>query len=205
MDNLVNTMRRLKGQAGWLRALRRAPYLQFFKSTARGKENTWRANPWRIYPPLLRAVLDTLEACDRRGHHYYVTNGFRSYETQAERYHAYKSGTGYRAAPPGRSAHQWGAALDFVPDRDLDTPGIQADWEARAYDVLVEESERRGLKAGRDFGDNPHIQIPTYVSGRSMAPLREIWRAAKAEGLDEFASLQRVWDRLYSDKILKEF
>src|ERR1041385_1684173 len=57
-----------------------------------------------------------------------VTSGFRDRMEQQRLWEIYKAG-GPRAAPPGRSAHAWGLAVDGVLDGDPVKFGVQADYD----------------------------------------------------------------------------
>ena len=65
-------------------------------------------------------------------------------------------------------------------DADADRPGVQPRWDAPAYEVLGEETRKAGLLWGGSFGDAPHVQWPDYLTGRSMAPLRNLYLRARA-------------------------
>jgi hypothetical protein len=166
----------------------------------------YRVDPNTLYPPFRERLFVVLQACIDRGAHYYATKGNRSYYEQARLYKAYqdkKAGrpvapgfTGSRAAPAGYSAHQWGGAVDFAPDADIDKPGLQANYSLANYAILIEECERHGLVNGHTFRDAPHVQIPMFVSGKSMAPLRSIW-VKNAKGPTETMKIENgmkaVW------------
>lgn len=60
-------------------------------------------------------------------------------------------------AAPGYSHHQYGNAVDcFLVNRDGD-----ADWDASAagYIAYARVAKELGLRAGRDWGDSPHVQF----------------------------------------------
>jgi len=169
----------------------------------RRKNGKYRADPALIYPPFLEVICTVLSRCMVRGAHYYATSGFRSYEEQEKRHKAYKAGTGTRASEAGRSAHQYGCAIDFAPDGDLDTPGLQAKWAKSYYEVLIEECEREGLVNGHTFNDAPHCQIPRFVKGSSMRPLRRIYLQSRDDGLTTEESLKQVWNFLDSMPVIE--
>jgi peptidoglycan L-alanyl-D-glutamate endopeptidase CwlK len=146
-----------------------------------------------LYRPFLERIEDVLAACHKRGAHYYATSGYRSWVEQQRRHDAYLGGTGTRAAPAGYSAHQFGGAIDFCADADLDKPGLQASWKLPAYSVLVEEVTRAGLVSGSSFNDTPHVQIPRFVSGASMRALRKIVQPILRVGATEAQALRAVW------------
>jgi peptidoglycan L-alanyl-D-glutamate endopeptidase CwlK len=147
----------------------------------------------QLYVPFVARVRVALERCEARGARYYATCGTRSYAEQHRRFTAWKAGQGTRAAAAGRSAHQFGGAIDFAADADLDKPGLQASWRTPAYRVLVEEVTRAGLVSGSSFNDCPHVQIPRFVSGRAMAPLRAVFEHVLRGGGTEAQALRATW------------
>ncbi len=72
-----------------------------------------------------RAFLAMAEAAAEDGVELWITSGFRSQEEQRAFYQAYREGWGNRAARPGHSNHQSGAALDLY------VGGGVYDWLAR--------------------------------------------------------------------------
>ena len=147
----------------------------------------------RLYGPFLVRLKDALTAAQMRGSDCYPTCGWRSFEEQDKRWKAYKAGTGTRAAPAGMSAHNYGIAVDVVPDGDLAKPGLQADYSTPAYRILGEEVRKSGLVWGDSFGDRPHIQAPDFVRGRHLAVLRRIWQRTHG---DEITRLRATWVHL---------
>ncbi len=146
-----------------------------------------------LYGPF-KARLDLLfAACQRRGAFYVVTCGFRSYEDQAVRYRRYIDKTGTKAAPAGKSQHQFGLAVDCVLDTDPIKPGLQADYASHAYNVLAEEIPKFGLITGRHFGDDPHVGAPRFVSGLDLGPLRSRYILAAGTEAEKVAA---VWNWL---------
>lgn len=140
-----------------------------------------RVNLDALYPPFLQVALEVVSRCEKRGAVYVATHGYRSANQQAQMHAdwvAKRPGAG-RAAPAFSSAHQFGLALDFVCDADA-APGVQPRWDAPAYAILGEEARAAGLLWGGSFGDAPHVQWPDYLTGRSMAPLRNLYLRAGA-------------------------
>ena len=81
-----------------------------------------------------------------------VTSGVRSSEKQAQLYQDYISGrSSIIAAPPGRSAHEYGLAIDFVVDDGKDSALQRAvmQWFQSMGGELVP-------------GDPVHVQYPGY-------------------------------------------
>lgn len=81
-----------------------------------------------------------------------VTSGVRSSEKQAQLYADYVSGkSSIIAAPPGRSAHEYGLALDFVVDagKNSDLQRQVMQWFQSMGGELV-------------TGDPVHVQYPGF-------------------------------------------
>lgn len=90
-----------------------------------------------------------------------VTSGFRSLVEQRVLWDKYQAG-GARAAPPGKSAHNFGLAVDVALDGDPDRPGLQPDWKPDPGDgwYWLRDAIRPHprLHHGSSFGDWPHIE-----------------------------------------------
>jgi hypothetical protein len=94
-------------------------------------------------------------------HDFYVTEAYRSPERSAKLYAAYKAGTGPKAAPAGKSAHNFGLAIDVALDGDP-KPGLQMLWNTSHKGWLwlkVEMFKHPRLKNGNTFGDWPHCEV----------------------------------------------
>jgi hypothetical protein len=111
-----------------------------------------------LLEPQFRADLETLLAGSPFT--WLVTSGHRSNAEQSRLWRVHLAG-GPKAAPPGKSAHNYGLAVDVVPDGDTGKPGIQPDWSgssaAWAWLAKAVDAHPR-LRHGRHFGDSPHIQ-----------------------------------------------
>jgi hypothetical protein len=93
-------------------------------------------------------------------HTWYVTEGFRSIERSDQLYALYKAGKGPRAAPGGKSAHNFGLAIDVALDND-DRPGLQPTWDVRMAGwawLKARSVPHPRLKNGWSFSDWPHIE-----------------------------------------------
>lgn len=93
-------------------------------------------------------------------HTFYVTEGFRSLKRSKELYEDYKAGRGPRAAPPGKSAHNYGLAIDVVLDSSP-LPGLQPSWSTKLAGWLWLKwvlTNHPTLKSGWTFNDWPHIE-----------------------------------------------
>lgn len=109
-----------------------------------------------------------------------VTSGHRSNAEQSRLWQIHLAG-GPKAAPPGKSAHNYGLAVDVVPDGDTGKPGIQPDWSGHsaAWKWLGDAVDKHPrLRHGRHFGDSPHIQKVNWAAHKAwadptpMTPLR---------------------------------
>lgn len=98
---------------------------------------------------------------DESPYTWYVLEAYRSRARSAELYRAYKFEGGPRAAPPGQSAHNWGLAIDVVPDTDAGRQGLQPSWKITRPEwqwLKIASIPHPRLTVGWRFGDWPHIQ-----------------------------------------------
>ena len=89
-----------------------------------------------------------------------VLYGLRTGAEQAALYAKYQAG-GPKAAPPGQSPHEYGLAVDIVPDADPDTAGLQPNWNpaSPAWQWLFEAVHRHPrLTSGKAFNDSDHLE-----------------------------------------------
>jgi len=142
-----------------------------------------KVDPTELEPAFRRDVETLLKASPVI---WRVTSGYRSLATQTAwhknwlAYKAYRAGTGPKApfagkaAAAGRSAHNYGLAIDVVPDGDPNTPGLQPDWTPNPGDAWYwlrdSIAPHPGLRHGSHFGDWPHIQKVNWT-------LRKNWKA----------------------------
>src|SRR5262249_4711852 len=92
-----------------------------------------------------------------------VSHGTRSFDEQAELYRKYLAGEGKLAAPPGKSAHNYGMAIDVAVIKGsavVDTPAMWA--------RLGRLGEGLGLRWGHSFRDDDHFQHPGAPGGAEM-------------------------------------
>lgn len=132
----------------------------------------WRRNePGLLEPVFCRDVTTILDPDPVL---WVVTRAFASLAEQETLYRrwiaylAYRQGKGPpapfagKAAPPGRSAHNYGLAIDVVPDADPLAPGLQPDWDPKPgdawHDLAATLDAHPRLRHGRHFGDWPHIE-----------------------------------------------
>lgn len=146
-----------------------------------------------IYPPFLKKVLDVIAACRARGSEYWATRGTASWLEQHKLRLAYLQG-GPRAAEAGYSQHNYGLAIDFAPDGDLHTPGLQPVWDPKAFDPLVEETVKAGLASGRAFRDSPHVGWASYQNRSQLVDLLQVSVRTKGLQLDKLHAVWRYLD-----------
>lgn len=156
-----------------------------------------RCNLDLVYPPFLRVALDLAANCRRRNADYFATYGLRTFKEQGELYTKFKLGLGGRAAPAGKSAHNYGLAFDFIRDADLSRKGLQPTWKDVQYAPLGYEAKALGLVWGGSFGDAPHVQWPGYVTG---AQLEKLFKLYDAKAPTELQRLAPVWRHLDAER-----
>lgn len=174
-----------------------------------------------VHPMLRRRAHGTIGALIVLGIQVIVTEGNRPYERQQELYRMGRStvstagcacpdpsnGKPYRItlcprhplgltvtnAPPGLSWHQFGLAIDAVPD-DLTQAGIQPDWNVQhpAWKTLLTVAKAFDLAEGaewRSYPDNPHF-YPKELAATPPAIVREIYSHDGLEGVWRWADSQ---------------
>lgn len=151
----------------------------------------------QIYPPFLELVLNVLARCKARGKEYHATRGTASWAYQHKLRALYLEGKGGKAAPAGLSAHNYGLAIDFAPDSDPETPGLQPIWTPKSFEVLGEEVKWEGLHWGDSYNDLPHVSWPGFVSGEDMKVLQRIYKATPPSEKESRRRLA-VWQYLNS-------
>lgn len=79
-----------------------------------------------------------------------------------------QNGPRVTGALPGFSWHQWGEAMDCFAVAANGT----ADWDSssRSYAMYAQYAGEFGLKAGRDFGDSPHVQLRSHEVPHHYTP-----------------------------------
>lgn len=117
---------------------------------------------WRVDPKGLQARFraDVHRLLESSPYSWTVTSGFRGLEEQAALWEKFKAG-GPRAAPPGKSAHNYGLAVDVALDGDESRPGLQPDWNTShdGWKWLFEAIWKHPrLHSGRSFNDAAHIE-----------------------------------------------
>jgi peptidoglycan LD-endopeptidase CwlK len=135
-----------------------------------------------LFPPFAE-LLNRFEAeLARASLPFYLFEGMRSFERQAELYAIgrTKPGKVVTNAEPGRSYHFYGIAADYVLDSMTDKPGIQWSWEMRGYEPawskMADLAQRMGMEAAyywQQFPECPHVQC-RY--GLTIPRAYELWR-----------------------------
>lgn len=118
-----------------------------------------------------------------------VTQGLRSWTQQADLYAQGRTNPGpiITNAPPGHSWHNFGMAVDLVPD-DPTLAGFQADWniEHPVWKRLLAVGTSVGLVEGagfRTFPDNPHFQLTGNFPVSPDDEVRQLFRDGGMAGL----------------------
>lgn len=140
-----------------------------------------RIDTSKIYPKLQRKLDQLVVNCSARGLDYWAISGYRSPEEQDGLYAQgrTKPGNIVTKAKGGQSAHNFGVAVDFCADKDMERAGLQPDWNAASYAILAEEAKKLGLEAGFywKFKDCPHVQLPLGKHGIKMSHLYAKYKA----------------------------
>lgn len=92
-------------------------------------------------------------------HRWWVSYGYRSLDEQASLYAKYQAG-GPRAAPAGRSAHNYGLAVDVVLDAS-EKAGLQALWDTALPGwswLKMKSIAHPRLRTGWRYSDFGHIE-----------------------------------------------
>lgn len=143
-----------------------------------------RINTDLLFPPFFVRLQALLDEAMLRQKAYWVIEGHRSYDRSDELYAQGRSKPGpiVTQAKRGESAHNFGIAADLVLDGYMDRAGLQPDYRPASYDLLGELCPKHGLVWGGTwkFKDRPHVQMPDFVTGIAMEPLR---RALEKGGL----------------------
>ena len=122
-----------------------------------------------LLPEFVQDINDLLGPCP---YNWYVTEGFRSIERSDALYAAYKAyldkagPPAPRAAPGGKSAHNFGLAIDVALDSDLHKPGLQPDWNPGIDNGKADGwlwlrgkvNAHPRLRGGWWYADWPHIE-----------------------------------------------
>jgi peptidoglycan L-alanyl-D-glutamate endopeptidase CwlK len=155
------------------------------------------ADKSHLFPPFA-ALLDKFEEHLRLAElPFYLFEGLRSHEQQAEYYAQGRSKPGkiITWAMPGNSWHQYGCAADYVLDGD-EKPGIQWSWDTKSdlrsdgrrdWEQMAEIAKACGLDPGWYWRmvDAPHVQCRYGMTVHEaqqfyeLGGLAMVWRAAQ--------------------------
>lgn len=128
----------------------------------------------QLYPPFRASVERLVAELRANGDDWRVTSAYRSLAEQMKLRLLYLQGKGGKAAPAGKSAHNFGLAVDLT----LYKAG-KPTWEDADYDKMAAIADAfPGLRSGKGFGDRPHVE---YRPGgpwdaAALSPLREAER-----------------------------
>lgn len=135
-----------------------------------------RIDTTRLYPPFLAALTAMLDDALAAGQSFWAVSGHRAYAEQQKLYDQGRTAPGkvVTNAKGGQSAHNFGIAVDLVRDGLIDRAGIQPDYAPESYEPLRLLAPKHGLVWGGSwkFRDNPHVQMPNYITARDLDPLR---------------------------------
>jgi peptidoglycan L-alanyl-D-glutamate endopeptidase CwlK len=151
-------------------------------------------------PEFLELLLEAKARARKRGADYHTLEGFRSYGRSHFLYGQYLAGKGGRAAPAGKSSHNFGLASDECLDADLDKTGLQPSWKEESYEILGEEVTRLGLHWGAGYGDRPHVSWPGFVTAKELEPLDKMWRSLDGT---QAQRLHEIWTYVKSKAPIK--
>lgn len=154
------------------------------------KELFERVNLDLYYPPFLERLMVAKARARTRGYNYVSLEGHRAYSRSDLLHTDWQAGKGGRAAPGGRSSHNFGLADDSVLDISP-APGLQPDWKDAAATVWGEELTRVSLHWGAGYGDRLHSSWPGFVSAMDLRLLDRIYRRASG---NLKTKLRAVWD-----------
>jgi peptidoglycan L-alanyl-D-glutamate endopeptidase CwlK len=114
----------------------------------------------KIHPKLL-ALAEKLVV---EAPQYWAISGVRTHAEQQALYAKGRTTPGkiVTNARPGYSMHNFGLAIDFCFDKDMQREGLQPGWDVASYAALGAECKKLGLEWGGlwKFVDAPHVQLP---------------------------------------------
>lgn len=113
---------------------------------------TWECSQDGLEPQFKQDIIDVLTPSP---YDWRIVYGYRSLALQAELYAKYEAG-GNRAAPPGKSAHNYGLAVDvqLLVNGQQDWNTRHPGWQWLFAAVLAAPR----LHSGSGFGDSDHIE-----------------------------------------------
>lgn len=145
------------------------------------------------YPRFLERLMEAKAKAKERGASYLTTELHRSMERSRVLHLNYVKNGGPRAAPPGKSGHNFGINSDeariITP-----SPNRVIRWNHEDYTILYEELVKVNLLNGSNYNDWPHVDFPGFVTGDQLAPLLKIWE--ENPDLPTLDRLREVWKYL---------
>lgn len=148
-----------------------------------------------VHPSLAEKVRSMADLLEPDGILFRVTQGLRTWDQQHDLWQKGRDDRGQvidRAtivtkAPAGYSWHNFGLAVDVVPD-DASLAGFQADWNIGhpAWAKIVAVGKSLGLVDGaewRSFPDWPHFQLTGRFPVTPTDEVRRIYRALGIRGV----------------------
>lgn len=117
----------------------------------------------KLHPKHRAIFADFVKKCETSGIPVLIFSSFRSFQKQSELYRAYKSGDSkIKAAPPGRSLHEFGLAIDiYVYDYNKKT----FTKDIAKYRRIANIATSVGLRWGGNFSEkneNHHFDYDAY-------------------------------------------
>lgn len=150
-------------------------------------DETSQARLSQVNPALADLIGKLHDQLAKEGIDLHVTQGLRSYDDQAALYAQGRTAPGpiVTNAPPGHSFHEFGLAVDVVPEDQHGNP----DWNASdpTWKRIVEVGESLGLFSGTQFHsicDTPHFQLTGSFPDSPTDQVRELY---------ENGGLSAVW------------
>lgn len=137
-----------------------------------------------IHPELFKKCKNLVQRLEKKGIYIQFSTGLRTEEEQNDLYAQGRTKPGnivtnVKGSTYG-SQHQWGIAIDFYIDMDLDGDGEKKDDafnnETRIFDTVGKEAESIGLGWGgnwKSFKDRPHLYLINWGSNTSL--LKQIY------------------------------
>ncbi len=127
-----------------------------------------------------------------------VAQGLRTWAVQALLYAQGRTAPGkiVTNGRPGQSWHNFGLAVDVVPDSALAAPGVfEPDWDEThpAWQRIVAIGESLGLTSGAHFRtikDFPHLQLTGKFPASPPDDVRGIFLASGIQGVWDAAQIE---------------
>lgn len=138
------------------------------------------------HPEVLRVYRDGIKPeMHALGYDVRIESGARDLNEQANKYNDFLRGRGGRAAPPGRSAHNYGLAIDvgIIPPDGSDIYAWAQTWKGRAgYRKLHEVAAKYGLES-LSFTDDPyHLQVKGWRQLAGVQQRYPSWTTGRTRG-----------------------